>query len=43
MAMRLFLLAWMVSGLTGCINVDVNGYRAKGGSVGKYACAGACP
>lgn len=41
-AMRLFLLAWLLSGLTGCVNIDVNGYRAKGGSTGTYKCVGAC-
>ena len=42
--MRLFLLVWMISGLTGCVNVDVNGYRAKGAAPGqRVACAGHCP
>lgn len=29
--------------LFGCVNVDVNGYHAKGGSTGNVSCKGACP
>jgi hypothetical protein len=42
---RVCLLIFVISGLTGCVNVDVNGYRQKAAAPGqghRIACAGNC-
>ncbi len=40
---RLILLAFVISGLTGCVNVDVNNYRGKANPTGgRIACSGSC-
>ena len=38
------MLLWIIAlgGLVSACSVDVNGYRAKGGSTGQVKCAGAC-
>lgn len=37
---RVILLALV---LASCTNIDVNGYRSRGGSTGSVLCKGACP
>jgi hypothetical protein len=40
---RVCLLVFVISGLTGCVNVDVNGYHQRAAKAGQpIRCAGAC-